>query len=74
MIRLMQEKIKDNSKYIEYLHTHSYWYKKLNRDIKYWDEFESEVKREYKMYPVDRIEKAISILDTLQTILGTING
>ncbi len=74
MIRLVQEKIRSNPKYLEYLHTHSYWYKKLNRDFKYFNEFEAEVKKEYKLYPQDRIEKALSLIDTLQTILATING
>ena len=74
MIKIIQEKIKNNPKYLEYLHTHSYWYKKLNRDIKNFKEFEEEVKTVYKMYPRDRIEKALSLLDTMQTILSTING
>ena len=74
MIKFVQEKLKSNPKYLEYLHTHSYWYKNLNRDISYFKEFENEVKKAYKLYPHDRIEKAISLLDTMQTILSTING
>ena len=46
----------------------------MNRDFKYFNEFEAEVKKEYKLYPQDRIEKALSLIDTLQTILATING
>ena len=74
MIRITQESIKSNPKYLEYLHTHSYWYKKLNRDFKYFKEFENEAKDFYKLHPKDRIEKAINILNTLETILTTING
>ena len=74
MIKTIQEKIKSNPKYLNYLHTHSYWYKKLNRDFKYYQEFETEVKSAYKLYPYDRIEKALNILDTFQTILTAING
>ncbi len=74
MIKLIQEKIKSNPKYLEYLHTHSYWYKKLNRNVKYFKEFEAEVKTAYKLYPQDRIEKALTLLDTMQTILSTISG
>ncbi len=74
MIRIVQDKIKSNPKYIEYLHTHSYLYKKLNRDINYFNEFETEAKKFYKLYPHDRVEKALNLLDTLQTILSTING
>ena len=74
MIRIVQEKLKSNPQYLEYLHTHSYWYKKLNRDSKYFKEFESEVKRVYKLYPRDKVEKALNVLNTLQTILSTMNG
>ena len=74
MIKPIQEQLKSNPKYLEYLHTHSYWYKKLNRDIRYFKEFEEEVKTAYKLYPQDRIEKALNLLDTMQTILSTING
>lgn len=74
MIRITQEKIRSNPKYLEYLHTHSYWYKKLNRDFNYFKEFENEVKKEYKLYPSDKIERAVNLLDTLSTILNTING
>ena len=74
MIRIVQEKLKSNPKYVEYLHTHSYWYKKLNRGFKYFEEFEKEAKGAYKLYPGDKIEKALNVLDTIQTILSTING
>lgn len=74
MIKTVQEKIKSNPKYLEYLHTHSYWYKKLNRDLKYFKEFEAEAKTAYKLYPQDRLEKALSLIETMQTILSTING
>ncbi len=74
MIRIVQERIKSNPKYLEYLHTHSYWYKKLNRDFRYFKEFEAEAKTYYKMYPKDKVEKALNILNTIQEILSTING
>ena len=74
MIKITMEKIRSNPKYLEYLHTHSYWYKELNRDFKYFNEFESEAKRFYKLYPSDRIEKALNILDTIGTIITTLNG
>ena len=74
MIRPLQEKLRSNPKYLEYLHTHSYWYKELNRSFDNFKEFESEVKKEYKLYPRDKIERAINLIDTLGTILNTING
>ena len=74
MIKLVQEKLRSNPKYVEYLHTHSYWYKNLNRDINSFKEFEKEVKSFYKLYPKDKIEKALNILNMVETILSTING
>jgi len=74
MIKIVQEKLRSNPKYVTYLRTHSYWYKNLNRDLKYFQEFENEVKTAYKLYPQDRIEKALNLIETLQTILSTING
>ena len=74
MIRIVQEKIKSNPKYLEYLHTHSYWYKNLNRDFKFFKEFESEAKTAHKLYSKDKIERALNLLDTLNTILSTLNG
>ena len=74
MISFIQGKINSNPKYLEYLHTHSYWYKYLNRDIRYFKDFEAEAKSFYKLYPSDKIEKALNFLDTMQTILSTING
>ena len=74
MIKLIQERLKSNPHYLEYLHTHSYWYKKLNRDYKYFKEFENEVKTVYKLYPKDKAEKALNLLNMLQTIISTVNG
>lgn len=74
MIKLVQEKLRSNPKYVEYLHTHSYWYKNLNRDINSFKEFEKEAKSFYKLYPKDKIEKALNILNMVETILSTING
>lgn len=42
--------------------------------MNYFKEFEREIKSEYKLYPSDKLEKAISLIDTLGTILSTING
>lgn len=73
MIRNVQQKLKENPKYLEYLHTHSYWYKNLNRNPSNYKKFEEEVKINYKLRPSDRIEKTINMLDMLQTVLGTMS-
>lgn len=73
MIKSVQQKLKENPKYLEYLHTHSYWYKNLNRNPANYKIFEEEVKTNYKLRPSDRIEKTINMLDMVQTILGTMS-
>lgn len=74
MIKSVQIKIQNSPKYLEYLRTHSYWYKRLNRDSRYLKDFEAEVKEAYKLYPHDRLAKALNMLETIQTIISTING
>ena len=73
MTKEIQLKLKNNPKYLEYLRTHSYWYKDLNRSANNYKRFEEEVKVNYKLRFPDKVEKTINMLDMLQTILGTLN-
>ena len=74
MIKTVQAKIKSNPRYLEYLHTHSYWYKDLNRDPNNFKRFEEDSRKNLKLRPTDKIEKTLDMIDMLQTILGSING
>ena len=74
MIKTVQTKIKSNPRYLEYLHTHSYWYKDLNRDPNNFKRFEEDARKNLKLRPTDKIEKTLDMIDMLQTILGSING
>ena len=40
----IQYKIRENRIYLDYLHSHSYWYKYLNRNSNYFDDFVEKVK------------------------------
>ena len=71
MILPIQFKVKEDPYYIRYLRSHSYWYKILNRDYNSFKYFEEEVKREYKLTSVDRIENMFNTLEIVQKILST---
>lgn len=73
MIKTVQQKLKQNPKYVEYLHTHSYWYKNLNRNPLSFKQFEEEVKINYKLRPTDKIEKTLGMLDVIQSILSSMS-
>lgn len=49
--------INQNPNLKRYLSEHSYWYKYLNRDPKALKVMEEEMKKEYKLTTVDRLEK-----------------
>ncbi|MBR2708566.1 MAG: hypothetical protein IKE90_03955 [Bacilli bacterium] len=71
MILPLQFKIKENPSYLRYLRSHSYWYKILNRDYKSFKLFEEEVKREYKLTKIDRIENMFNTLEMIEKVLST---
>ena len=48
MILDIQFKLKSNKMYLDYLHTHSYWYKILNREPSSFHSFVDTVKEEYQ--------------------------
>ena len=74
MILDIQFKIRNNKMYLDYLHTHSYWYKILNRNPEYFNNFIEKVKEEYHLRPIDRINKTIDTIDMVSTIISTLNG
>lgn len=69
----LQFKLKENPLYTKYLTEASYWYKYLNRDPKYFKDFETEMKKVYKLNPSDKISKAIDTVDMLTSIFSALN-
>ncbi len=65
----LQFKIKENENYLRYLRQHDYWYKILNRNPLEFKRFEEEVKKEYHLSKVDRLEKAFNTFEMLEKIL-----
>lgn len=67
----IQFKLKSNPNYIKYLRENSYWYKILTRDPSMFKEFVNEVKVNYKLRPIDKINNALSTIEMMQTIIST---
>ena len=67
----IQFKLKSNPNYIKYLRENSYWYKILTRDPNMFKEFVNELKINYKLRPIDKIEDAISTIEMLGMIMNS---
>ena len=67
-------KLKSNPEYINYLHTHSYWYKYLNRNPIYFNDFIKEYKEYNKIIKSNKIKEAINTIDTLLNVVSTLNS
>ncbi len=65
----LQFKIKENENYLRYLRQHAQWYKTLNRTPWEFKRFEEEVKREYHLSKVDRLERVFNTFEMLEKIL-----
>jgi len=68
----LQFKLKSNPLFIKYLHENSYWYKILNRDPEMFNEFVSEVRRNYKLRPTDRLNEAINTFEMITGIFSAL--
>ena len=64
----VQFKLKNNPLYLKYLHDHSYWYKRLNRNPNSFNEFIEEMKLEYHLRPTDRLNKIMDTLDMINAL------
>ena len=58
-------KIKQDKKHYDYLRSHTYWYKYLNRGSSYYKEFLNSYKNFKKN---DKINKTNNILETVDTV------
>ena len=67
-------KLKSNPDYINYLHTHSYWYKYLNRDPVYLNDFLKEYKEFDRIIKNNKLQDTISTIDTLLNVVTSLNS
>ena len=62
-------KINKDSKQKEYLNTHSYWYKYLNRGTSYYDKFYNEYKKYKKQERINKTNNVFESVDTISSII-----
>jgi len=67
-----QFKLKNNPLYIKYLRENSYWYKMLNREPNSFIKFEEELKKNYKLRPEDRLNKALDYIEMIEMVMSTL--
>ena len=71
MTRDIQVKLRSNPIYIKYLRENSYWYKLLNRNNDF-KTFEEEVKINYKLRTVDKVEKIGDTIDLVSKLMSAL--
>lgn len=71
MVLDIQFRIKNNAYYQRYIRAHSYWYKILNRHPEAFQEFEEEVKEQYRLRPVDRFSRVLETMEVLQNLMSS---
>ena len=62
-------KIKNNQKHYDYLRTHSYWYKYLNRDSNNYKSFINEYKKYNREVTTNKVNDTINNIDMVTNIL-----
>ena len=65
----IQYKVKSNIIYIKFLRENSSWYKYLNRNPIYFNDFEKEMKIKYKMTPKDKLDRFSKNMDKVSQII-----
>ena len=68
-----QIKIRNNTYLYRYLRDDSSWYKVLNRHPEAIKEMEEEMKKVYKLNPVDKIDDLSRKLEMVRTFMDVLN-
>ena len=69
----IQYKLKENKGLLEYLHTHSYWYKYLNRDNNFYNSLLNEYKEFMRTTKMNRASELMNTIEMITTIVNTLN-
>lgn len=65
-------KINSNPVEKQFLREHSYWYKYLNRNAIYYQDFVSDMKEKYKLTTADKLNKISNDINMLRTFLDVL--
>lgn len=66
---IIQNKLKENPKMLDYLKENSYWYKELNRNPNSYNNFIDFIKEKYKLRSTDKVETLLSNIDLVSSVL-----
>ena len=64
--------LKSNEQYLNYLRTHSYWYKNLNRNPDLIEVLTDEMKEKYKLTTADKINNLGQKLELISTFINVL--
>ena len=64
--------INNNPTMKRFLREHSYWYKYLNRDIRYYKDFLNDMKEKYKLTTTDKLNKVMDDINMFKTFLDVL--
>lgn len=68
----LQQIINSNPLYIKFLREYSYWYKSLNRNPEFFNEFVRDMKNKYKLNPTDKLNRMLDNINMLGTFLDVL--
>ena len=74
MRKELLNKLKQNKKYLDYLHENSNYYKELNRDIDNYDKFIKFIKEKYKLRTIDKVDNFVDSMDLITKIINSNNN
>lgn len=67
---IVQNKLTEEYKFKMFLRENSYYYKELNRDSEFYEEFKKIMKEKYKLRVVDKIDNLIDSIDLISKIIN----
>ena len=70
MVIDLQNKIYSDINLKRFLYEESYWYKYLNRDYRYFDNFVKNMKNKYSLNTSDKLNKMLNNIGMIQTFLN----
>ena len=64
--------INENPIQKQFLREYSYWYKYLNRDVKYYRDFLNDMKEKYKLTTTDKLNKIMDDINMFKSFLDVL--
>ena len=68
----IQYRIKSNPMYLQFLRENCKYYKILTRSPDLFNEFERNAKERFKLRTVDRLEKVVSTIELINSLVSTL--